>query len=268
MAAKSSNESSAQLERAANFAGRFAYALASVARTFTVGIASPQRRFVIARLAREAGYRDRPEPRLPIVAVDAITSPLTPVVLPIPETSEGSVTLLELTVLARLVRERQPARIFEIGTFDGRTTCALAANAPEASHTYTLDLPPGEATQFDVESKERRFIDKPMSGRLFREQPFSARITQLHGDSGTFDFSRYTASFVFVDGSHAYDYVINDSEHALGLLAGAGGVIVWHDYGEWHGVTRALDKLHLTDSRFANLRRVRGTSLAILSASS
>lgn len=75
----------------------------------------------------------------------------------------------------------------------------------------------------------------------------------------------YEADFVFVDGSHTYEYVMSDSEKALGLLPNDGGVVLWHDYGEWPGVTRALNELQAGDQRFAGLRHIEGTSLALLS---
>jgi predicted O-methyltransferase YrrM len=48
--------------------------------------------------------------------------------------------------------------------------------------------------------------------------------------------------FVFIDGSHDYDYVLNDSEVALKLLRNGRGVIVWHDYREEMAVVPALDE--------------------------
>ena len=41
--------------------------------------------------------------------------------------------------------------------------------------------------------------------------------------------------FIFVDGSHSYDYVLNDSRKALSLLRGGKGIILWHDYPGWTG---------------------------------
>jgi len=38
-----------------------------------------------------------------------------------------------------------------------------------------------------------------------------------------------------------------------------GGVIIWHDYGIWEGVTRALEELWKSDHY--DLRNIRGTSL-------
>ena len=88
------------------------------------------------------------------------------------------------------------------------------------------------------------------------------RITQLMGDSAAFDWSAHVgrAGLVFVDGSHAHDYVIADSDTAFRLVAKK-GMVIWHDYGVWEGVTRALDEIEA--SRHLGLRHVRGTSLVV-----
>lgn len=65
---------------------------------------------------------------------------------------------------------------------------------------------------------------------------------------------------VFVDGSHAYDYVLSDTRAAM-TIVDPGGLVVWHDYGIWEGVTNALDELEQRE-RFG-LRNIRGTSLVI-----
>ena len=200
------------------------------------------------------------------MAIDAITSGDTAVVLPHPEHVDGNVSLLELMVLARLVRERAPRELFEIGTFNGRTTSTLAANAPDDAKVHTLDLPAGATARLEVLADERRYIDKPRSGELLRESAHARKVTQHFGDSATFDLSRFEVDFVFVDGSHSYEYVRSDSERALSMLRSGSGTIVWHDYGEWEGVTRALDDLAAGDSRFHALRHVEGTTLVILDA--
>ena len=248
----------------ANFARRYAVAAGGALYAFTLGVGDAKNRRLIQDIARRFGHQDGEPPRLPAVAVDHITAPTTSVVLPEPIAADGNVTLLELLVLARLVRELQPRCIFEIGTFDGRTTLALAMNAPEDARVYTLDLPPETQTALAIERSERAFVDKPVSGARFHGADVAGKITQLFGDSATFDFASYEAEFVFVDGSHAYEYVLNDSERALALLGDRRGVIVWHDYGEWPGVTRALDGLAASDQRYAQLRRVQGTTLAVL----
>jgi len=250
--------------RAANFIGKYIAAAGLAAYTLSLGITSSRRRHLITQLARSAGYVGYPRPALPVQPIEAITSATTPVVVPYPEGVDGNVSLVELVVLARLVRERRPRSVFEIGTFDGRTTVTLAANAGSDATVHTLDLPSGAGTRFQTASGERAFVDKPTSGALIGTVATPATITQLYGDSATFDFSPYRADFVFVDGSHADEYVLNDSDRALSLLGGRNGLILWHDYGQWEGVTRALDDLRANDARFARLHHIRGTSLAIL----
>jgi hypothetical protein len=183
----------------------------------------------------------------------------------------GDVSLAELAVLASAAAAtRSGDRIVEIGTFDGRTTLNLAVNAPAHLHVFTLDLPPDTAPKFDLAPGERAYVEKPRSGRRFLEAPpewahATGRITQLMGDSAAFDWSPHIgrAGLVFVDGSHAYDYVIADSETAFRLLANK-GMVIWHDYGVWDGVTRALDEIEA--SRHLGLRHVRGTSLVVWQA--
>ncbi|HSG98734.1 MAG TPA: class I SAM-dependent methyltransferase, partial [candidate division Zixibacteria bacterium] len=69
------------------------------------------------------------------------------------------------------------------------------------------------------------------------------KITQLYGNSQTYDFSEFYAAMdlVFIDGAHHYDAVVNDTNNALKMIR-PGGVIVWHDfanYGDYNDVTRA-----------------------------
>jgi predicted O-methyltransferase YrrM len=255
------NDSRASL---GNFAKRYAVAAGGALYAFTLGVGDAKNRHLIQQIARRFGHRDGDAPRLAMVDVEHITSSATSIVLPEPIANDGNVSLLELLVLARLVRERQPRQIFEIGTFDGRTTLALAMNAADDAKVFTLDLPADAETALAIERSERAFVDKPASGARFHGTDAARKITQLYGDSGTFDFSSHRADLVFVDASHAYEYVLNDSHRALGMLGDAPGVIAWHDYGEWPGVTRALDELATTDRRFSGLRWIRGTTLAIL----
>ena len=180
--------------------------------------------------------------------------------------ANGNVNLAELGVLAQAAAAVPPgALVVEIGTFDGRTTLNLAVNAPEASRVVTLDLPPEDPAAFALAPGERQYVEKPAPGARFRAAapPWSAaaqRITQVLGDSASFDWSPYRgqAGLVFVDGSHAYAYVRKDSDTAFDLI-GPRGMVLWHDYGRWEGVTRALDELEA--ERRLGLRHVRGTSL-------
>jgi predicted O-methyltransferase YrrM len=248
--------------RGLRFAARWAAAASAAVLALTVGVASRRHRRLVATLARHIGYDDHPARMLPRIRVEAVTSNDTQVVLPDPLGIEGNISLLELLVLSRLVQERAPRTIFEIGTFDGRTTLALAANAPGETAVYTLDLPASQPPALALDPAERALVDKPASGTRVRG-PAGAKVRQLYGDTATFDFTPYACDLIFVDASHAYDYVLNDSRKALTMLRSGRGVIVWHDYGEWEGVTRALNELS-REAAFEGLRHVEGTTLAVL----
>ena len=180
--------------------------------------------------------------------------------------SDGNVRLSELAILALAAREVAPgSEIIEIGTFDGRTSLNLAINAPHGVSIATLDLPADQPSAMTIEASERRYVDKPAPGARLRacdEQWRGAarRVVQMYGDSATFDWSPHAgkAGLVFVDGSHAYDYAKKDSETAMRLVR-RGGVVLWHDYGVWPGVTQALEELEA--ARRLGLVNIRGTSL-------
>ena len=48
------------------------------------------------------------------------------------------------------------------------------------------------------------------------------------------------------------------------MLRPESGVILWHDYGVLKGVGQAVHHLYETDPRFAGLKAVRRTTLAVL----
>jgi predicted O-methyltransferase YrrM len=188
---------------------------------------------------------------------------------------DGNISAFELEIISKLVKLTRPRVLFEIGTFDGRTTLNLAAHSRPGARVYTLDLPRAgiDEAGLPLASHDRKYINKPQSGLRFRGTDVEHKITQLYGDSAAFDFRPYHAGvdFLFIDGSHSYHYVLNDSRRALEMVRGR-GVILWHDYVSsgyvyWPGLVRALDELHASDPAFRGLKHIQGTALAVLQIS-
>jgi SAM-dependent methyltransferase len=134
---------------------------------------------------------------------------------------------LELVALAYLMQVLRPRIIFEIGTFVGRTTRLLALNSPHNTQIFTLDLSVDQVAH-DI-------------GVDFRGTPEAEKITQLHGDTRTFDYSPWhgQCDFVWVDACHDYPFVMQDTKASLRLRS-EGGVdrlarlpayrlVVWRD---------------------------------------
>jgi predicted O-methyltransferase YrrM len=225
-----------------------------------------------ARSEPETAARSEPETaappyrNLPLIDLSELVGNDMSISLVQLNSEDGGVGLHELVMIAAITQRQEPERVFEIGTFEGRTTVNLAKSAP-GCHVFTLDLPreQSRSTSYRIDEADMKYVQKPVSGHRIGEAGLTTRVTQVYGDSGTFDFTPYERSMdiVFVDGAHSYDYVLNDSRVAVKLIA-PGGVVMWHDYRSWDGVTRALNELRATEPAFRNLRHVHGTSLALL----
>lgn len=152
----------------------------------------------------------------------------------------------ELAYMALVTKAIARTRIFEIGTFRGRTALNFAINAPCDCQVFTLDLPPEEraALMAGTNDADATIIAMSETGADYKGKPESSKITQLFGSSTEFDFSPYEGNIdlVFVDGAHNYDVVLIDTQNALKMVR-PGGAIMWHDwanYGDYNDVIRAV----------------------------
>jgi SAM-dependent methyltransferase len=166
--------------------------------------------------------------------------------------SSDTRSLAEISALGSLAATIPARRIFEIGTFVGRTTHILAHNAKNAE-VFTLDLPGSEVTH--------------QVGEFYRDSPVSVRVHQLTGDSLSFDFSpwRDSIDFCWVDANHDYDFVKADTIHAFEMIR-TSGWIGWHDYrhsASWSGVTQLVRQIDRAISHTARPRHLFGTTIAL-----
>jgi predicted O-methyltransferase YrrM len=152
----------------------------------------------------------------------------------------------ELAYLALIAKSCEPANIFEIGTFRGRTALNFALNSPEDCTIWTLDLPPDdrESSLASASSADAAIIQASKTGADYKGTDCEKKIRQLYGNSLVFDFSPYLGrmDIVFVDGAHHFEIAKSDSLNALRMVR-PGGLIVWHDfanYGDYNDVTRAI----------------------------
>lgn len=142
-------------------------------------------------------------------------------------------TEFELLSIAGLIKDNRCNRIFEIGTFDGRTTRAIAMNLrDEQGKVYTLNLPPeSESVSLDTGHVDIELASKVVSGERFLNTSQEKYIQQVWGDSAKFDFTPYIGDMdaVFIDGAHSEDYAESDTKNALKMIKPEGGIIIWHD---------------------------------------
>lgn len=178
----------------------------------------------------------------------------------------------ETVYLSALVKCVKPEIIFEIGTFRGYTTRAMARHAPDNCQIYTLDLPPEDFGKSDLCQHSADYANvllnprrKPTIGDLYRGDPIASRqIIQLLGSSDRFDYTPYLkkVDLYLIDGAHSYDFVMNDTTWALRCLSER-GIVVWHDLkGGFRGMIKFFKEFGLSHLLFHLI----GTSLVLYSA--
>lgn len=187
-----------------------------------------------------------------------------------PYVVDGGTSDAEAWMLAVLAK--RATRLFEFGTCTGKTAYLWARNAPSDAQVVTVTLAPEQVAEYqrdggddarDVEFARR---ESGYSEFLYSGSDVAHKVLQLFGDSKSLDITAWAGScdLVFVDGSHAYSYVVSDSTKALALVK-PGGLVLWHDYaGPAHspGVFRALNEL----AARLPLTRIQGTSFAVYRA--
>jgi predicted O-methyltransferase YrrM len=176
-------------------------------------------------------------------------------------TISASLDLQELIHVLSVVKHTHAKRILEIGTFDGFTALNLAAALDDDGDVCTVDLSPDSEARAQVANA----CNPEVVGAKFRGEKEATKIRQLWADSRKTDWGEFGAPFdlILIDGCHDYPYVKNDSINAIKHTQ-AGGTVLWHDYGHYRGVSKALDEL-AQDHRIVTIR---GTRIACYRKSS
>jgi len=175
---------------------------------------------------------------------------------------EGGTDPFETACIVAITRFVKPNRIFEFGTFKGHNTVLFAQNSGQSTEVYTLDLPASDVAAMDTKpcDGDLKYVNKTAIGQYIQQED-NNKITQLFGDSMTYDFSRFAnqCDLVFVDASHSYPFVKSDTANAVKMLR-EGGVILWHDYKPpCPGVVRVLHQA----AHNHQIYQIKGTSLAV-----
>lgn len=130
--------------------------------------------------------------------------------------------------------------IVEIGSFEGRSTRALA----DFTDGFVVCIDPW---QYKMKRKAQSFERFQIN---LADHIESGRVVYIRARSDeclsplTLALGIYTPDMVFIDGNHEYEAVAHDIKLAKGLL-GPGGLLCGHDYHppKTPGVTKAVDEL-------------------------
>jgi hypothetical protein len=201
------------------------------------------------RLARNSGQVTTVKPRVFFKKVEDMYGGPVELNQYIPSSGLGSLTMLEASIIAAIVKITKPKVLFEFGTFLGYSTSLLLRNAEADSRVYSIDLGASglnldsaagysdkELHEDDKKNDDYLRYTQARTGRYYLShlsQEQLGRLTLLTGDSRSFDIDsqrlRGAIDLVFVDGGHTAEIVASDSHKAYEMV-GENGVILWHDY--------------------------------------
>ena len=176
--------------------------------------------------------RIRPHHLFNLVQTPSYEARLVKIVLP----DQRAPMLLETAILLSLAKLVKPRKFFEFGTYLGVETLNMAANLPQDSHLYTLDL-----DEDSLRDLQQDVHDRPLTlthfdnlnTLAFLGSSYENRITQLKGESKSFDFSafKHQIDMVYVDGGHDLPTLVSDTKNALMMLCDDHtACIAWPDF--------------------------------------
>jgi predicted O-methyltransferase YrrM len=227
--------------------------LSALAWPLAAGIARKVSRPRLAELGREIMVALKDAGGLPAIWLDEIRC-LSETDIPC-HLNNGAI----IAIVAKLMGAKN---VFEFGTYDGRTTALVAKENPQCA-VVTLDLPvedySGAVALSAVEVSDEYLFQGVARGQFI---PPEAAVTQIRMDSAIFDPEPYAGKMdlIYIDASHSYSGVKNDTEKALRMLA-PHGVIIWDDY-YYPGVWRYLNELD-EERPDLKMRRIRQWAKAI-----
>ena len=187
-------------------------------------------------------------------------SELDTLIVPARFQSGGGTDPREILTLAAVTRLLRPKRVFEIGTYNGRTTAIFILNAPADCEVFTLDLPPEAGNLDGYISSDLELVQERSPEHYLTRAGLSDRCRHIYCDSMHFDPEpfRDSVELAFIDGAHAEQFVRNDTMKTAIMMSGR-GYVFWHDYGG-HGAFRPLARY--LESLPIKIYRVPSTTLA------
>jgi predicted O-methyltransferase YrrM len=155
-----------------------------------------------------------------------------------------------LRTLERLIRDRKPQVIVEIGVWRGDTAIRMIQAADQGVRYWGFDLFSQEMTD-EIMSREVSLRPLSLEEVRARLQGLGAEVNLVAGDSTlTLPSTELPpVDFAFIDGGHSYETVSADWQNIRPRLA-PGAVVVFDDYTnllaverEGYGVRRLVDEL-------------------------
>lgn len=145
---------------------------------------------------------------------------------------QGWMEPMELAWLA--VQAQQHKCIAEIGSYQGRSTRALADNTRGVVYAIDDFTGPREIEIADRDGIFNKFVEN-MAG-------LEGKVNIIRANHRNLPPLDFCPDFVFIDGAHEYEAVKADIEFWVNRIS-AGGLIAGHDYTFFESVRKAVDEV-------------------------
>ena len=164
-------------------------------------------------------------------------------------------------ILIDLLKDRPHQYGAEIGVFEGDTSVRLMEALPGLDVLYCIDPfehYPEQTATLNPNKAKFHDADYDLVKNIFitRMHPYIKRyqLIQKYSVEAAKAIEEQSLDFVFIDGNHAYDYVVQDIKAWLPKLK-KGGLLAGHDYhvkgyNKSFGVTRAVHEIFGKDFDF------------------
>lgn len=156
-----------------------------------------------------------------------------------PSRIEGFISHEQGVIMQDYARHMARGVAVEIGSFRGKSACYIASAMPEGSHLYCVD--PWQDSEAVREKQYRTDRNFDLFVSNIEACGVSGSVTPIR------DFSYNVAkgwdktiSFLYIDGGHEYDEVLQDIDGFLPHVT-SGGVVLFDDYSPaFPGVQKAF----------------------------
>ena len=156
--------------------------------------------------------------------------------------------------LAKLFKERGFTKGVEVGVLTGKYSKILCKENPELE-LKSVDPYMEMYCEEETNAWGNKFLDELFGKAKSFLAPYNCEIIRKPSLEAVVDFPYESLDFVYIDGSHHFDYVMVDIIE-WGKRVRKGGIISGHDYCKsWNDVREAVNiyvdihgaKLNLTD---------------------